>query len=115
MNHENFTVKEEVVDLEDLILPPNKQEINCNDLDIKNELSKAIEDANSFETVLGKSHQLKELFCELCQLQFDKKSVYDIHNSIVHKIKMISKVNQKKGRNISNAQFVMLILRERIT
>ena len=62
MNHENFTVKEEVVDLEDLILPPNKQEINCNDLDIKNELSKAIEDANSFETVLGKSHQLKELF-----------------------------------------------------
>ena len=26
----------------------------------------------------------KELFCEVCKLQFDKKSVYDIHLSFVH-------------------------------
>jgi hypothetical protein len=27
----------------------------------------------------------RELFCELCKLQFDKKIVYDIHLKIVHK------------------------------
>ena len=32
---------------------------------------------------------LKDLFCELCDLQFDKKSVYDIHMSFVHKKRKI--------------------------
>ena len=27
---------------------------------------------------------LKDLFCELCALQFDKKAVYDIHQAFVH-------------------------------
>ena len=28
---------------------------------------------------------LKDLFCELCALQFNKKAVYDMHLSLVHK------------------------------
>ena len=28
----------------------------------------------------------KNLFCEICSLQFDKKIVYDIHMSFVHKM-----------------------------
>ena len=37
MNEEEFTVKEEVLDLEDLILPSNSQRTNCNDLNTKSE------------------------------------------------------------------------------
>ena len=28
---------------------------------------------------------LRDLFCELCALQFDKKVVYDMHQFLVHK------------------------------
>ena len=34
-----------------------------------------------------------ELFCQICSLQFDKKIVYDIHLSFVHKIKI--KINSE--------------------
>ena len=27
----------------------------------------------------------KDLFCKMCSLQFDKKYVYDVHLSLVHK------------------------------
>ena len=37
MNEGNFTVKEEVIDLEDLILPPTTLKNNCNYLNIKSE------------------------------------------------------------------------------
>jgi hypothetical protein len=30
----------------------------------------------------------RDLFCELCSLQFDKKYVFDVHLSIVHKQKI---------------------------
>ena len=35
------------------------------------------------------------LFCDKCSLQFDKKIVYDIHLSVVHKIKGISDIEEK--------------------
>ena len=28
---------------------------------------------------------IRDFFCEMCSLQFDKKAVYDIHMSFVHK------------------------------
>jgi hypothetical protein len=31
----------------------------------------------------------KALFCDKCSLQFDKKIVYDIHLSIIHKTKAV--------------------------
>ena len=37
MNEGKFTVKEEVIDLEDLILPSTSQRTNCNDLNTKSE------------------------------------------------------------------------------
>ena len=44
-------------------------------------------------------YTLKNLFCELCSLQFDKKAVYDIHMSFVHKIGI-----KAKGENESMGQ-----------
>ena len=35
------------------------------------------------------------LFCEKCSLQFDKKIVYDIHMSFVHKISIEVKLEEK--------------------
>ena len=32
-----------------------------------------------------KTNKVKDLFCDLCSLQFDKKYVYDVHMSLVHK------------------------------
>ena len=32
-----------------------------------------------------KTNIVKDLFCELCSLQFDKKYVYDVHMKLVHK------------------------------
>ena len=32
-----------------------------------------------------KTNIMKYLFCELCSLQFDKKYVYDVHMTLVHK------------------------------
>ena len=32
-----------------------------------------------------KTNIIKDLYCELCSLQFDKKYVYDVHMSLVHK------------------------------
>ena len=34
-------------------------------------------------------------FCDKCSLQFDKKIVYDIHLSVVHKIKGKSDIEEK--------------------
>ena len=50
---------------------------------IKNEFESSTE-ASNFSTHL-ESNKIKDLFCEQCQLQFDKKIVYDIHLKIVHK------------------------------
>ena len=36
-------------------------------------------------------YTLKDFFCEICSLQFDKKAVYDIHMSFVHKVAIIVK------------------------
>ena len=36
-------------------------------------------------------YTLKDFFCETCSLQFDKKAVYDIHLSFVHKIEILVK------------------------
>ena len=36
-------------------------------------------------------YTLKDFFCETCSLQFDKKAVYDIHMSFVHKIEILVK------------------------
>ena len=49
MNEENFTVKEEVIDLEDLVLHPTSQENNCDDVDIRKEIPNGAEDAKKFE------------------------------------------------------------------
>ena len=35
-----------------------------------------------------------ELFCQICSLQFDKKIVYDIHLSFIHKIKKNIKLEE---------------------
>ena len=32
-----------------------------------------------------KTNIIEDLFCELCSLQFDKKYVYDVHMTLVHK------------------------------
>ena len=37
----------------------------------------------------------RDLFCDKCSLQFDKKIVYDIHLSFVHKIKGKSDIEEK--------------------
>ena len=50
---------------------------------IKNEFESSTESSN-FSTHL-ESSTIKDLFCEQCKLQFDKKIVYDIHLKIVHK------------------------------
>jgi hypothetical protein len=50
---------------------------------IKNEFESSTE-TNNFSIHL-ESNSLKDLFCEQCKLQFDKKIVYDIHLKIVHK------------------------------
>ena len=89
------TVKEEVIDLEDLVLHPTSQENNCDDVDIRKELPNGAEDAKTFEK---KSHTQKDFFCELCHLQFDKKAVFDIHFSIVHKIDTIIKSELKENK-----------------
>ena len=36
-----------------------------------------------------------DLFCDKCSLQFDKKIVYEIHLSVVHKIKGKSDIEEK--------------------
>ena len=88
MDNENFTIKEEVVDLEDLILPPTEQENKFNDSNT--------EDANSFETVSGKSHRFKELFCEsvhegikpykckICYFETAEKKAINKHIESIH-------------------------------
>ena len=62
-----------------------------------------VEDTRTFETNFSKSYQQKDFFCELCHLQFDKKAVFDIHNSFVHKsrndIKSAPKVNENDYHN----------------
>ena len=50
---------------------------------IKDEFESSTESSN-FSTHL-ESSTIKDLFCEQCKLQFDKKIVYDIHLKIVHK------------------------------
>ena len=50
---------------------------------IKNEFESSTETSN-FSTHL-ESNTIRDLFCEQCKLQFDKKIVYDIHLKIVHK------------------------------
>ena len=38
------------------------------------------------------------LFCDKCSLQFDKKIVYDIHQSFVHKIKDKVEIEEKTNQ-----------------
>ena len=44
-----------------------------------------------FSTNVLKEQRIKDLFCFLCSIQFDGKSVYDLHQSLVHGIKDGSK------------------------
>ena len=45
------------------------------------------------------SRSKKRLYCEKCLLQFDKKIVYDIHQSFVHKVEIEEKIIQIKEEN----------------
>ena len=51
---------------------------------------------------------IKDLFCELCSLQFDKKYVYDVHMSLIHKKTMCpqSKIDETvvKKKNLNLGQ-----------
>ena len=45
-------------------------------------------------------YTLKDFFCEICFLQFDKKAVYDIHMSFVHKIGIrVKEENEDMGQD----------------
>ena len=45
-------------------------------------------------------YTLKDFFCVVCSLQFDKKAVYDIHMSFVHKIAIVAKEkNENMGQD----------------
>ena len=63
------------------------------------------EDTRAFETEISKSYQQKDFFCEICHLQFDKKAVFDIHNSFLHKskndIENVPKGNEKSYQGLS--------------
>ena len=44
----------------------------------------------------------KDFFCKICSLQFDKKAVYDIHMSFVHKIAtLIEEENEDLNQDIN--------------
>ena len=64
-----------------------------------------VEGTKNFETEISKSYQKKDFFCEVCHLQFDKKAVFDIHNSILHKskddIKNVPKRNEKSCQGLT--------------
>ena len=82
----------------DQISPPMKKQ--------KFETAKQkVEDTKTFETEISKSYQQKDFFCEICHLQFDKKAVFDIHNSILHKskddIKNVPKGNEKSCQGLT--------------
>ena len=51
----------------------------------------------------------KELFCEVCKLQFDKKSVYDIHLSFVHGQKKPN-IKSENDEQVSQENLVRNIL-----
>ena len=53
------------------------------------------------------------LYCEKCLLQFDKKIVYDIHLSFVHKMNIEIKLEEKKLETRENN--VGLVLQCNIT
>ena len=53
MDEEKFTVKEEVLDLEDLFLPPTSQKPNCNDLNTNSETFVKSETDNKPENIFG--------------------------------------------------------------
>ena len=41
---------------------------------------------------------IKNWFCELCKLQFDKKVVFDLHQKLVHGIDSIRLIRVKEKR-----------------
>jgi hypothetical protein len=43
-----------------------------------------------FERDLNKRIIMEHLYCELCELQFDKQVVFDLHLSIIHKDNQIN-------------------------
>lgn len=88
---------------------PTSQENNCDDVDIRKELPNGAEDAKTFE---NKSHTQKDFFCELCHLQFDRKAVFDIHLSIVHKIDIIIKSELKENKIPRLSEILWSILRK---
>ena len=53
MNEEKFTVKEEVLDLEDLILPSTSQKPNCYDLNTKSATFVKSETDNKPDNIFG--------------------------------------------------------------
>ena len=55
MDEEKFTVKEEVLDLEDLILPSTSQKFNCYDFNTKSETFVESETDNKPENIFGSS------------------------------------------------------------
>ena len=44
---------------------------------------------------MEKGTTFEDFFCKLCQLQFDKKSIYDMHVSILHGGGVINKVTKE--------------------
>ena len=93
--YENFGIKSE----------PLENEIN-NDISVKaNELPHHNYEKSpiEFSRNVPKEQKFKALFCFLCSLQFDRKSVYDLHQSLVHgsksedsevKIEVVSEISE---------------------
>ena len=94
MEGSNLTIKEEHVDLADLVLPPNPQENLEDYFQVKDELTELPKDTHNLQTSLERLGQQKDNFCELCSLQFGNKSVFDIHLSFVHG-KNITKIKEE--------------------
>ena len=84
MEGSNLTIKEEHVDLEDLVLVPNPQENLEDYFQVKDELTEVPKDTHNLQTSLERLGQQKDNFCVLCSLQFGNKAVFDIHLSFVH-------------------------------
>ena len=79
--YENFRIKNE----------PLENEINNDKSEKELPDHKYEKSPIEFSTNVLKEPKIKDLFCFLCSLQFDGKSVYDLHQSLVHGIKDGSK------------------------
>ena len=80
--YENFIIKDE----------PSENEINNDTSEKANELPDHKYEKSPIELPTNvKEQKIRDLFCFPCSLQFDGKSVYDLHLSLAHRIKDGSK------------------------